>query len=189
MNNAQRLKILDQTQRTVFSSKNLRNLWQVHSVALKLIVKRMVEKKLIIRLAKGHFALNDNFNIHELANLMITPSYVSLHSSLLHHSIAFQLSDTVHSVALINYERKIEGRTYKYHAMKESLFLNLKGIRHKENIAMASVERAILDSFYFGALPNLDNFDAINKYALKELSVLYPKTVQKIIKKILKKDD
>jgi len=186
MTNAERLKILTESGRSVFSSRELQDFWQIDSVAFKLSAKRMVEKGLIIRIAKGYFSLSENFNIHELANLIITPSYVSLHTALVYHSIAFQLSDTVSSVALLNYERKIGDRVYKYYTMKESLFLNLEGIIYKNNLAIATVERAILDAFYFGALPNLDNFDAINLHALEELSFYYPKVVQKEVKQLLK---
>ena len=144
----------------------------------------MVEKELIIKLAKGYYALNDNFNIYELANSIISPSYVSCQSALFYHGISFQTSSEVVSAALIGYKKTIAGKTYIYHAMKKDLFFNLEGVSYKNNVAMASLERAFLDSFYFNLTPNLDNMDKINKYQVQKLVKFYPKSVEKKIKQI-----
>jgi len=55
----------------------------------------------------------------------------------------------------------------------------------REGVTMALPERAILDSFYFGYLPDIDDPSKLNKTLLSKLSVLYPKTVQKKVKGIL----
>ena len=185
MNNAQRLKILSGTGKTVFSMKNLQDLWESNPNTAKIIAKRMTDKKLIVRIERGYFALDEEFDIYELANLIISPSYISLSSSLFYHEVSFQASQTVTSASLLNYERKAAGRTYKYYAMKDSLFFNLEGIRYRDNLAIAMPERAILDCLYFNLLPNVDNSDEINPGFLKEISSFYPKTVQRKIRKYL----
>lgn len=185
MNNAERLKILTETGRSVFSLKNLQSLWEVNPHSAKIVARRMVEKRLIKRIARGYYALKDEFNIYELANLIISPSYVSLNSSLFYHGISFQVSNIITSVALLNYSKEIEKIIYKYYAMKGSLFFNLEGINYKKNLSMARPERAVLDCFYFGILPNIDNFDKLNINYLKKISIFYPKTVQKKVKKFL----
>lgn len=90
MDNAQRLKILSNLGKTVFSLKNLQNLWGSNIHTTKVIAKRMVDKKLITRINRGYYALDEEFNIYELANLIVSPSYVSLNSSLFYHGISFQ---------------------------------------------------------------------------------------------------
>ena len=185
MNNAQRLKILFSTGRTVFSLKNLQGLWESNPNTTKITAKRMADKKLIVRIERGYFALDEEFDIYELANLIISPSYVSLNSSLFYHEVSFQASQTVTSASLLNYERKAAGRTYKYYAMKDSLFFNLEGIRYRDNLAIAMPERAILDCLYFNLLPNVDNSDKVNPGFLKRISSFYPRTVQRKIKKYM----
>jgi predicted transcriptional regulator of viral defense system len=187
MNNAQRLKILNSTGKTVFSLKNLQDLWGSNPKTTKIIAKRMVDNKLISRIERGYFSLDEEFNIYELANLIISPSYVSLNSALFYHSVSFQARQTVTSVSLLNYERRAAGRVFKYYAMKDSLFFNLEGIHYKNNLAVASPERAILDCFYFNLLPNIDNTDKANLAQLKALSNFYPKTVQMKVRKYLVK--
>ncbi len=187
MTNAQRLKILNNSGKTVFSSKNLRSLWDISPQTAKVVIKRMVKQELLIKLAKGYYALNKDFNIYELANLVIAPSYVSFSSALFYHGVSFQVSDTISSVALFNYQKKIKGYNLKYYSMKKSLFFNLEGIRYRKNLAIASPERAILDSFYFGLLPNIDNWEKVNPTYLKQLLPNYPKTVRKKAEKLLTK--
>ncbi len=54
-----------------------------------------------------------------------------------------------------------------------------------EGVAMALPERAILDSFYYGYLPDIDDPSKLNKTFLEKLSALYPKTVQKKMRGLL----
>ena len=187
MNNAQRLKILTDSGKTVFSLKNLRSLWEVKNQTTKVIAKRMTDKGLIFRISKGYYSLSKDFNDYELANLIISPSYISLYSSLFYHKVSFQFSNTITSVALFNYQKKVKEKVFKYCAMKKNLFFNLEGINYKDNLSIASPERAILDSFYFGLLPNIDNPENVNGTYLEEISFYYPKEVNKKIRRLLKK--
>ncbi len=186
MNNAQRLKILAESGKTVFSLKNLQSLWEVRNQTTKVIAKRMTDKGLIFRISKGYYSLNKDFNDYELANLIISPSYLSLHSSLFYHGVSFQISNIVSSVAFLSYQKKVKEKFFKYYAMKKSLFFNLEGVNYRDNLSIACPERAILDSFYFGLLPNMDNPENINPTYLREISLYYPKEVQKKIEQLLK---
>jgi predicted transcriptional regulator of viral defense system len=185
-NLSQRLKILADTKKTVFTTRDFKDLWEETSRNTITIAKRMVEKGLILKLVKGYYALNTEYNIYELANLIISPSYISFNSALFYWNVCFQISDTINSVAPFNYEKKIEARFYKYYAMKKRLFFNLEGIITKDNISIASPERAIMDSFYFGFLFNIDNQEKVNLTSLEKVSEFYPKLVQKKAKNLIK---
>lgn len=185
MNNSERLKILMESGRTVFTPLDLRLLWGVNSLNAKISVVRMVEKGLIQRLATGYYALNDRYNRYELANRILAPSYVSFQSALFHAGFNFQARREVGSVALRNHRKKVGNMLYTHVAMKKELFFNPEGVVIREGVSMALAERAILDSFYFGYLPDLDNAEKLNKPYLAKLSVMYPKTVQKKVKRLL----
>jgi predicted transcriptional regulator of viral defense system len=187
MDNAQRLKILTNLGKTVFSLKNLQNLWGSNIYTTKVIAKRMVDKKLITRIDRGYYALSEEFNIYELANIIISPSYVSLNSSLFYHGISFQVSNIITSVSLLSYQRKIRKMIFKYYSMKDLLFFNLEGISYKDNLAITRPERAILDCLYFNLLPNIDNSDKLNISYFKKISLFYPKTTQEKLRKFLEK--
>jgi predicted transcriptional regulator of viral defense system len=185
MNNSERFKILIDTQRTVFTPQDLRQLWQANEHAAKISAIRMVEKGLIIRIAKGYYAPNDRYNPHELANRIVTPSYVSLNTALFYANVNFQYRNEICSVATLDYAKKIGKVLFSYVAMKKNLFYTLEGITQHDGISIALPERAILDCFYFGFLPDIDDEDKINKTYLVKLSHHYPKTVQKKIQRLL----
>ena len=185
INLSQRLKILADSKKSVFNTKDLQDLWRENSKNTIVAAKRMVRKGLILKLAKGYYALNKKYDIYELANLIISPSYISFGSALFYWNVCFQVGDTINSVSLLNYEKKIEDRTYKYYAMKKELFFNLEGKVFKDNISIASPERAILDSFYFGFFLNIDNEEKINFTYLKKTSLFYPKSIQKKVENFI----
>ena len=187
INISQRLKILDNTKKTVFVTKDLRSIWQESPRTTIVIAKRMVDKGLLLKLAKGYYVLNQDYNPYELANLIVSPSYVSFGSSLSYWDVCFQFTNIIYSVANLNYSRKIKDTTYKYYAIKKKLFFNLEGVLIKDNISIATPERAILDSFYFGLLINIDNAEKINFTLLRKISLFYPQSVQKQAKNFIKK--
>ena len=181
-NITQKLKILTESKKTVFRIKDLQSLWGEDYRNTVIYAKRMVAKDLILKLAKGYYALNKEYSIYELANLIISPSYVSFNSALLYWGVCFQISDIVQSVSLSNYQKEIGDKIYKYQSMKKDLFFNTEGIDSKNNISIASPERALLDSFYFGAVANIDDWEKINKTYLNKLAKNYPFSVQEKIK-------
>ena len=77
-----------------------------------------------------------------------------------------------------DHRRTIAVFLYTYAAMKQELFFNTGGIVTREGVAMALPERAVLDSFYFGFLPDIDDPSKLNKTRLLEWAVFYPRTVQ-----------
>lgn len=179
MNHSERLKMLIESGRTVFTPLDLRMLWRVNALNAKINIVRMVRKGLVHRLATGLYAVNNRYNRYELANRILSPSYVSFQAALFYAGVNFQARDEIGSVALRDHRKKVGDALYTYVAMKRSLFFNTDGIVTREGAAMALPERAVLDSFYFGYLPDIDDASKLNKTLLAKLSVLYPKTVQK----------
>ncbi len=171
--------------RSIFTPLDLRLLWGMNVSSAKMSVMRMVENGLMIRLAAGYYALNHRYNPHELANRLAAPSYVSFQASLFQAGINFQARREIGSVATRNHKKKVGDVIYTYAAMKKKLFFNMEGVVTREGVSMALPERAILDSFYFGYLPDIDDAGKLNKTLLTKLSAFYPKTVQKKAKKLL----
>lgn len=184
MKRDKRVRILLDTKRTVFTFKNLVDLWGLKPETAKIVIKRMVDRGIIFRIARGYYSLTREWNLYELANLIVQPSYISMNSALFYHNISFQLSTIVTCIGLINYEKKIGKTIFKYYSMKKELFFNLEGIDYKENISIAKPERAILDCLYFGFAPNIDNPNSVNISYLKKLSLFYPNTVRTKVLKI-----
>ena len=126
-----------------------------------------------------------DFDVFELANMIIAPSYVSMHSALVRHGVAFQPGAVTTSVALVSDRRRVGDLTFLYYSMKSSLFFNLDGVRYSDGLAVAGPERAILDAFYFNLLPNVDEPEKLDAGALRRLSDLYPRTVRDKARRLL----
>ena len=69
MTDAERLKNLLVTGKSVFSIKDLERLWNIGAATTKIAAKRMVDRKLLSRLERGYYALSNDFDAFELANL------------------------------------------------------------------------------------------------------------------------
>ncbi|MFH0986086.1 MAG: hypothetical protein V1882_11265 [Candidatus Omnitrophota bacterium] len=179
MNNSDRLKTLMESGRTVFTPQDLRMFWRAIPLNAKMSAVRMTQKGLLTRLASGYYALNDRYNRYELANRLLAPSYVSFQAALFHEGINFQAREEIGSVALRDHRKEVGRMIYSYAAMKKDLFFDPEGIVTREGVAMAVPERAVLDSFYFGYLPDIDQAEKLNKTYLAKLSLKYPKTVRR----------
>ena len=119
-----RLKILNDTKKTVFRTKDLQEIWKDNERTTVLSAKRMVQKELIFKLSKGYYALSEEYNHYELANTLIIPSYVSFNSALFMHGVCFQISDNIQSVSSIYRKKQVDGKEFFYHSMKDSLFFS-----------------------------------------------------------------
>ena len=185
MNSSERLKILMDSGRSVFSAQDLRLLWRDDEHNAKTNAIRMVQKGLVLRIAKGYYALNSRYNEYELANRVVSPSYVSFQSALAFAGVSFQARNQVDCAARFNYRKKIGTRVLAYYALKEELLFNLDGIHTAGGISIALPERAVLDCFYLGFLPDIDHREKLNAVTLERLSAFYPKTVRKKVLTLL----
>lgn len=185
MNKAQRLQILIDSGKTVFSNVDLSTLWGTDVGFTKIIASRMAKEGVLSRLAHGIYTYRKEYNIFELANRLVTPSYISCHSALFDAGVCFQASTLTSSIALVHVIKRIKNETFKYFYMKRPLFFNSEGIVYKGSFSIATPERALLDSYYFGLLPSVDNPEKLNPKVLHRLSQFYPKTVQAKIKRLI----
>lgn len=179
MNKSQRFQILVESGKTVFSCADLSSLWQMEVGYTRIMASRMEKAGLLYRLSHGFYAFGKNYSREELANRLVTPSYLSFNSALFRAGVCFQQSAVFSSVGLVNTVKESDGETFKYYSMKPSLFFKTQGIDYKGPVSIATPERAILDCFYFGLLPAIDNPEKLNSLTFKTLLLLYPKTVQK----------
>lgn len=187
MKKANRIKKLKNAEKSIFSTDDLKDLWDMRANWSSTVIKRFTDSGILTKLARGIYSFGDEVDPFELANTAITPSYISFNSALRYWDIAFQAEKTISSAASYSAEKEIAGYTLKYHKLKDELLYNLEGIKQDEGIGVAEPERAVLDCFYLGILPNLDREEKINKTRLKELAEFYPKTVQDKAKSLIKK--
>jgi hypothetical protein len=168
------ITILLKSKKTVFDFNDLTLLWQIKDQKyLKTKVYRLVKNRQILRLRKGIFVLDKDYNRYELANKLVNPSYVSLQTILANEGIIFQYDGTIYSVSRINKEIKIGKQRFVYRKIKDEALLNSEGIKIKTNFSIASEERALVDLFYLEKDCYFDNLEKINWEFVFDLALIY----------------
>lgn len=169
-----KIDVLYQSGRTVFSINDLRILWREKNAnALKSNLKYYADSGRLFRVKKGIYAFSKNYDSFELAQKLLCPSYVSLRSALAFHGVVFQATQEVASVSLYWRSYPINGFKYTFHAIKKNVFFNPLGIKKEKNFWIATKERAIADTFYLMGETAFDAPGTIDKELLLNLIKIY----------------
>lgn len=183
-----RIEKLYQLGNSIFSINDLRIIWaEQNPDALKSSVKYYVDAGKLQRLRRGIFALSKDFNTFELANKLITPSYISLETALQKHGVTFQFSSVVTSLA--SYSRRIDigAQTYAYHSIQLDILLNPLGILHEDHHTIASSERAVCDYIYLHGPSHFDNLRTLDHALMRVIAKIYAnKSVENSIIRLMK---
>lgn len=174
--------------RTVFRLSDIAMLFpQEESKYLSDRMGYYVQTGRLLNLRKGIYA-KSGYNPLELANIIYTPSYVSLEYVLQQAGIIFQYDSRYTCISYLSREVEIAGKIYDYRRIKEEIIINTIGIiRGQGNVNIATPERAFLDilylnkDFYFDNLNPLDR-DMIDRMVQAYQSVALEKRVAKLLK-------
>lgn len=134
-------------------------------------ISYFVKKGELVRLAKGIYALDKNYNKFELANKLRSPSYISLYSVLQAEGVVFQVYTTIFSVSNRSETVKIDGQKYSYRKIKSDILLNPTGLTETGTVFTAGLERAVLDKIYLDGEEYFDNLRNMNWELAKSLNL------------------
>ncbi|MGV8094450.1 MAG: hypothetical protein AB2L24_21550 [Mangrovibacterium sp.] len=122
----------------------------------------------------------------ELANILYTPSYISLEYVLQQAGIIFQYDSRYTSVSYLSREIEIDGKTYSYRRIKEDIIIDTTGIRSQDNINIATPERAFLDIVYLNRDFYFDNINSLDKQLMSRILPTYKSAaLEKRVAKLL----
>jgi predicted transcriptional regulator of viral defense system len=143
--------------------------------------QRLIKKKILDKITPGIFMFTDTpVSEFEVANYVYQPSYVSLESALSFYGILPQFVYTVTSITTKKTKRLFyEKKEYLFCKIDSSLFW---GYEKKNNILIATPEKALLDTWYFASkgLIKIDNKDL-------DLSIIDKRKLLKLRKKFKNK--
>ena len=136
---------------------------------------------------KGVYVKPD-YNPLELANILYTPSYISLEYVLQQAGIIFQYDSRYTSISYLSREINIDGKTYNYRRIKESIIMDTTGIiRNQKNVNIATPERALIDMLYLNKDCYFDNINSLDVRLIEQISPAYKSTaLEKRLAKLLK---
>lgn len=140
----------------------------------------------LVRLAKGLYALSQDYSKYELGNKLRTPSYVSLYTILQDEAVVFQPYTSVFLVSSRSEARIIDGQKFIYRKIKDDILLNPLGIESDGLVMKAGLERAILDKIYLDGEEHFDNLRSVDWEMMEELNeqVYRRKNITRYIKEM-----
>ena len=164
---------LSESPRTAFNTKSIALLLnEKRDDALTKKLNYYVQKALLLNPRKGIYA-KKNYNLEELAGLVFVPSYISLEYVLQKSGVIFQYDSAITSVSYLSREIEMLGQTFRYRQIKGEILYNLEGIEQRDNINIATTERAVLDMMYLNSECYFDNLNVVNKKRIMQLLPIY----------------
>lgn len=160
--------------KTVLNIKDLALVWEEINVNnLKSKTSYYSKTGSLVRLARGIFAKDSNYNPKELATSIYTPSYVSFETVLREAGIVFQYYEEVFVASRWSKKRKVDKYDFTIRKLKDEVLFNSAGIRNDGGISVATPERAFLDTLYLYPKYYFDNLSPIDWDKCFELAKIY----------------
>jgi hypothetical protein len=165
---------LYQSSKTVLTNKGLALIWQENNINnLNAKNAYYVKQKSLIRLARGVFAKNKDYDPKELANSIYAPSYISFETVLREAGVIFQYYDTIFVASKWSKTMAVDKYTFTFRKLKDAVLFNPAGIANKDNYSIATPERAFLDMIYLFPNYYFDNLRSINWEKCGEIAKIY----------------
>lgn len=163
-----------QDSRTVFRINDIALLLgEVKSPALSKKLFYYVQTKKLLNPRKGFYA-KVNYNPEELACLLYPPTYISLEYVLQRAGVIFQYDSAITNVSYLSRETETDNHIFRYRQIKGEILTNTEGILlNKNNINIATPERAFLDMLYLNGRFYFDNVHILNKKNVQKLLSVY----------------
>jgi predicted transcriptional regulator of viral defense system len=176
---------LYQTTKTILTNKDLSMIWGDNDKNnLNSKIAYYVKQKNLIRLSRGIFAKNKDYEPKELATSIYIPSYISFETVLREAGVIFQHYETIFVVSKWPKTMKVDKYTFAFRKLKDSVLFNATGIIHKDNYSIATVERAFLDTIYLFPDFYFDNLKQIDWEKCLEIAKIYNN--KQLIKRLIK---
>lgn len=163
-----------QSSKTIFTNKDLALIWQEENE--KLLNSKTayyVKQKDLIRLTRGVFAKNNDYDQKELATSLYAPSYISFETVLREEGVIFQYYDSIFLATKWPKKITLNQSTFVFRKLKDEVLYNLTGIVNSGNYSIASKERAFLDMIYLFPNYYFDNLRTINWKKCQQIVKIY----------------
>lgn len=168
------LETLLRSPQTIFSAKDVVLLWsEQNESAARVRLNYYVKTGKLIRVHRGFYAKDKNYNHLELATRIYTPSYISFETILTREGVNFQYYGNIFVASYMNREIKVGEQRITYVRTKDYVLSNSTGIEHTSNIATASRKRAFLDRVYVSKDYHFDNLRSLDWDKVMEILPIY----------------
>ena len=128
------LDTLLRSNKTIFSTKDVALLWGGEGeAAARVRLSYYVRAGKLIRVHRGLYAKDKNYDKFELATKIYTPSYISFETVLAKTGVVFQFYGQIFIASYVTREIIADGQTYSYKRIKDSILTSPVGVELKGN--------------------------------------------------------
>ena len=114
------------------------------------------------------------YSEQEMACALFKPSYISMEYILSRTGITFQYSGDITCISYQNRTIEVDGKRYVFRRINPIIWTNMLGIEQRDNIALATPERAFLDMMYLSAGQcYFDNLHPLDKRMIRQILPMY----------------
>lgn len=160
--------------RTVFTFKDISLMWRnTDKKAVIAGINYYVNTGQLHRIRRGIYAKDKNYDKTELACRIYTPAYVSFETVLTRAGINFQYYGQIFIASYLAREIVVDGQVYQYRKIKNTLLTDSAGVLNKDGIAIATTERAFLDTLYLNTDYHFDNLASLTWDKVFDMLPLY----------------
>lgn len=179
------LDALLRSSKTIFSTKDVALLWgEEKDSTVSVRLNKYVRAGKLIRVHRGLYAKDKNYDKFELATRIYTPSYISFETVLARAGVIFQFYGQIFVASYVTRGVTAGEQLYSYKRVRDSILTNRTGVEAKGNYYIASPERAFLDTVYSNKDYHFDNSSSLNWEKVFEILPIYEnKSMEKKVKK------
>lgn len=128
----------------------------------------------VLRSPRSGVYTKPSYDEKELACMLFKPSYISNEYVLARAGVTFQYSEEITCISYLTRTVEIDGKSYVFRKINPMLWANMAGIEQRDNIAIATPERAFLDMVYLSAGQcYFDNLHPLNKDLIRQILPVY----------------
>lgn len=155
--------ILLRSPKTVFSLRDVSLLWGENGQAnVRMRLRNYVKRGRLLRVRRGFYVKDKNYDRLELATRIYTPSYISFETILTRAGVNFQYYGNIFVASYVTREIEADGQKISFIRMKDFVLTNTAGVEQTGEVAMATKERAFLDRIYVSRDYHFDHLDILD---------------------------
>jgi predicted transcriptional regulator of viral defense system len=160
--------------KTIFSTKDVALLWgEKMGPSLRVRLSQYVKNGKLIRVRRGIYAKDRDYNRFELATRIYTPSYISFETVLTRTGLNFQYYNNIFAASYLTREIEADGQKISFVKIKDYVLSDTTGIEYLGDVATATKERAFLDRIYVSKDYHFDHLDILDWDKVFEMLPIY----------------
>ena len=179
------LDALLRSSQTIFSTKDVALLWGgAEENIINVRLSSYVKTGKLIRIRRGLYAKDKNYDKYELATKILRPSYISFETVLGANGLTFQYYSQIFVASYVKRDLICNNQKYSFRTIEKSILINPAGIEQDREYSIASKERAFLDTIYRSKSYHFDNLSPLDWDKVFEILPIYNN--KNMIKKVRK---